>query len=247
MLCSLNTIISFIFARTSLNNVLIFFFRSFTGNHTEMDISSIRKDYKLKELSENQIAGSPDIQFKLWFEEAVNSEVPEVNAMVLSTVGQNSRPSARVVLVKDFDKNGVVFYTNYESQKARELLENPFASLTFFWPQLERQVRIEGIVEKVTEEESIKYYNSRPWESRVGAWVSNQSSEIESREILENLFTELDAKFKGEGTIQKPKNWGGYRLKPEFFEFWQGRPSRLHDRICYELENESWRIFRLAP
>ncbi|MBC7390973.1 MAG: pyridoxamine 5'-phosphate oxidase [Opitutaceae bacterium] len=212
-----------------------------------MDIASIRKDYKLKELSEKQIASSPDIQFKFWFEEAVKAEVPEVNAMVLSTVGQNSRPSARVVLVKDFDKNGIVFYTNYKSQKAIEMLGNPFASLTFFWPQLERQVRVEGIVEKVSEDESIRYYNSRPWESRVGAWVSNQSEEIENREKLEKLFTELDSKFKKEGSIPKPENWGGYRLKPEFYEFWQGRPSRLHDRICYELENGDWRIFRLAP
>ncbi len=212
-----------------------------------MDIASIRKDYKLKELSEYQIEAKPDKQFEIWFQEAVKAQVPEANAMILSTVGENGRPSARVVLIKDFDENGLIFYTNYKSQKAKEILVNPYASLTFFWPQLERQIRIEGLIEKVSEEESVNYFNSRPWESRVGAWVSNQSSVIESRKILEDLYKELDEKFKSMGTIQKPENWGGFRLKPDFFEFWQGRPSRLHDRLCYEIENKNWKIFRLAP
>ena len=212
-----------------------------------MDIASIRKDYKLKELSETEISDIPHNQFKVWFEEALNAEVLEVNAMVLSTVGINGRPSSRVVLVKDFDEKGLVFFTNYKSQKANEILQNPFASLTFFWPQLERQVRIEGVVEKVSEADSITYFNSRPWESRVGAWVSNQSEVIESRSTLEQLYKELEDKFQKEGKVLKPENWGGYRLKPNFYEFWQGRPSRLHDRICYEMENGIWKIFRLAP
>jgi len=212
-----------------------------------MDIASIRKEYKLKSLSEKEVTSDPFDQFGIWFKEAIEAETLEVNAMILSTSTINAKPSGRVVLLKDFDQNGFVFFTNYGSQKGAELLENPHASLTFFWPQLERQVRIEGIVEKVSESESKEYFNSRPFESKVGAWVSAQSSIINSREELENKFATLAEEFKQKGEVSKPDFWGGYRLKPSFVEFWQGRPSRLHDRICYESKGNVWEIFRLAP
>jgi len=212
-----------------------------------IDIASIRKDYKLKSLSEDDVLQNAVLQFDIWFKEALAAEVAEPNAMVLSTVGERGKPSSRVVLIKEYDQTGFTFFTNYHSQKGTDMLLNPSACLNFFWPQLERQIRIEGIVEKVSEQESIEYFNSRPWESRVGAWVSNQSSEVSNRKTLEDLFEELNAKFKREGNIPKPSYWGGYLLKPSFIEFWQGRPSRLHDRICYEYENNNWRIFRLAP
>lgn len=212
-----------------------------------MDIASIRKEYKLKSLSEKEVASNPLDQFGIWFKEAIDVETLEVNAMVLSTSTINGKPSARVVLLKDFDKQGFVFFTNYGSQKGAELLENPNASLTFFWPQLERQVRIEGIVEKVSEAESKEYFNSRPFESRVGAWVSVQSTIITSREELEAKFETLSEEFKQKGEVPKPDFWGGYRLKPDFVEFWQGRPNRLHDRVCYESKGNVWEVFRLAP
>jgi pyridoxamine-phosphate oxidase len=212
-----------------------------------MDITSIRKEYKLKSLSEKEVASDPFDQFGIWFKEAIEAETLEVNAMVLSTSTIKGKPSARVVLLKDFDTQGFVFFTNYGSQKGAELLENPQGGLTFFWPQLERQVRIEGTVEKVSEAESVEYFNSRPFESRVGAWVSAQSAIIDSREELETKFEALAEEFKQKGEVQKPDFWGGYRLKPDFVEFWQGRPSRLHDRICYESKGAIWKIFRLAP
>ena len=212
-----------------------------------MDIASIRKEYKLKLLSESDVASNPFDQFGIWFKEAIEAETLEVNAMVLSTSTIASKPSARVVLLKDFDTQGFVFFTNYGSQKGVELLANPDASLTFFWPQLERQVRIEGIVEKVSEAESIEYFNSRPFESRVGAWVSAQSTVIKSREELETMFETLSEEFKQKSEVPKPDFWGGYRLKPDFIEFWQGRPSRLHDRVCYESKGNIWEVYRLAP
>jgi len=212
-----------------------------------MDIASIRKDYKLKSLSEKEVTSQPFDQFGIWFKEAIDAEVPEVNAMVLSTSTLEGKPSARVVLMKDFDNCGFVFFTNYQSHKGQELADNPLASLTFFWPQLERQVRIEGTIEKVSQEESVEYFNSRPFESRVGAWVSAQSSKINTREELEEKFEVLFDKFQKQGEVPKPDFWGGYRLKPDFLEFWQGRPSRLHDRICYEAKGNTWEIYRLAP
>lgn len=212
-----------------------------------MDIASIRKDYKLKSLSEKEVASQPFEQFGIWFKEAIEAEVPEVNAMVLSTSTLKGKPSARVVLLKDADSHGFVFFTNYQSHKGRELAENPLASLTFFWPQLERQVRIEGLIEKISQKESVEYFNSRPFESRVGAWVSAQSSKINAREELEEKFEVLFSQYQKQGEVPKPDFWGGYRLKPDFVEFWQGRPSRLHDRICYEANGNVWEIYRLAP
>lgn len=212
-----------------------------------MDIASIRKDYKLKSLSENEVDASPIEQFASWFKEAISAKVEEVNAMLLGTSTLQGKPSSRVVLLKDFDHRGMVFFTNYESKKGKELSENPAACLTFFWPQLERQIRIEGLVEKVSESESDEYFFSRPWESRVGAWVSAQSNKIESRDELEKTYEVLAQDFREKGMVPRPSHWGGFRLKPEFFEFWQGRPSRLHDRICYILKGAAWEIYRLAP
>jgi len=212
-----------------------------------MDIASIRKDYKLKSLSENEVDASPIEQFASWFKEAISAKVEEVNAMLLGTSTLQGKPSSRVVLLKDFDHRGLVFFTNYESKKGKELSENPAACLTFFWPQLERQIRIEGLVEKVSESESDEYFFSRPWESRVGAWVSAQSNKIESRDELEKTYEVLAQDFREKGMVPRPSHWGGFRLKPEFFEFWQGRPSRLHDRICYIPKGAAWEIYRLAP
>jgi len=211
-----------------------------------MDVSAIRKDYRLQSLDESQAAADPFGQFKTWFEEAVSAKVQEVNAMVLSTVSKDGRPSGRVVLLKDFNNNGFSFFTNYKSPKGADLAQNPFASLTFFWPELERQIRIEGVATKLTDEESKKYFDSRPWESKVGAWASNQSEIILNRTELENKFQNFSTKFKNTD-VPKPEAWGGYRLKPDYFEFWQGRSGRLHDRLSYLIENESWKIARLSP
>jgi pyridoxamine 5'-phosphate oxidase len=228
--------------------MVIFFSFFYTRiNQAYMDISSIRKDYKLKTLDEKEVASNPFEQFGIWFKEAVQAEVLEVNAMVLSTVSDAGKPSGRVVLLKDFDKKGFVFYTNYGSRKGGELLGNPHANLTFFWPQLERQVRLEGIVEKVSVQESEEYFQSRPFESRVGAWVSAQSAVIESRAELEVKFVELLKEFEAKGSVPKPEYWGGYRLVPTQVEFWQGRPSRLHDRVLYEWVGSEWTKVRLAP
>lgn len=212
-----------------------------------MEISSIRKDYRLKSLDEAGVDRSPIGQFECWFKEALDAKVIEVNAMVLSTSTLEGRPSARVVLLKGFDGQGFVFYTNYESRKGHELLVNPNACLTFFWPELERQVRIEGLIERATEEEAISYFRSRPFESKVGAWVSPQSQVVANREFLEQSYEQQLKTFNQEGTVPKPDYWGGYRLKPSYVEFWQGRANRLHDRIVYIKEEAGWRIERLAP
>jgi pyridoxamine 5'-phosphate oxidase len=166
--------------------------------------------------------------------------------MMLSTADVNGNPSARIVLLKEIDDSGFVFYTNYGSRKGKDLKENPKAALTFFWDELLRQIRIEGRIEKISKETSKKYFSSRPRESQIGAWVSAQSSVIPNREILENKFDELEEKF-GNEEIPLPHFWGGYRVIPNYFEFWQGRENRLHDRICYKKENDEWKIFRIAP
>jgi pyridoxamine 5'-phosphate oxidase len=166
--------------------------------------------------------------------------------MMLSTADVNGNPSARIVLLKEIDDSGFVFYTNYGSRKGKDLKENPKAALTFFWDELLRQIRIEGRIEKISKETSKKYFSSRPRESQIGAWVSAQSSVIPNREILENKFDELEEKF-GNEEIPLPDFWGGYRVIPNYFEFWQGRENRLHDRICYKKENDEWKIFRIAP
>jgi pyridoxamine 5'-phosphate oxidase len=209
-------------------------------------ISNIRKDYSAKSLDKNEVNNNPIKQFEKWFHEAVLGEIEEVNAMTLSTATAQGKPSARIVLLKGVAKDGFVFFTNYESSKGIQLAENPYASLTFFWKELERQVRIDGRIEKISKEDSTTYFKSRPYKSRVGAWVSNQSKPLVSRVELMKKFTVQAAKFIGQ-EVPKPDFWGGYRLIPTRVEFWQGRPSRLHDRINYTLVNNVWVIERLSP
>ncbi len=194
---------------------------------------------------ESDVDSSPVVQFSRWIEQAVSSDVPDANAMTLSTVGKDGRPSARVVLLKYYGEEGFAFFTNYESKKGRDLAANPHTVLHFFWPQLDRQVAVYGKVEKTSREESEKYFLSRSVESRIAAWASNQSRVIESRKFLDEKFEELRAKFDGD--VPLPPFWGGFRLTPDRFEFWQGRQNRLHDRICYSLENGMWKITRLSP
>lgn len=211
-----------------------------------MKLSEIRKEYTIKSLDFDDVSFDPFLQFRVWLDEAIDSEVPEVNAMCLSTLGLNGFPNARIVLLKEMDK-GFVFFTNYESEKGQELIANPKASLTFFWPELERQVRILGQVEKVTEKESDTYFHSRPISSQIGAWTSPQSQIIANREALNVRQEEMEKRFLTE-PITRPAHWGGFRLLPVKIEFWQGRPSRLHDRISYlKQEDGSWVISRLAP
>lgn len=210
-------------------------------------IADIRRDYSLKTLNETEVNNDPFKQFSDWWQQAIESKIDEVNAMTLATASLEGVPSARIVLLKGYDKSGFVFYTNYESAKGQELAENPRASLLFFWKELERQVRITGLVEKVSAAENDEYFLSRPTGSQIGAWASPQSHVIENRNWLENKVKELEAKFSSE-QLTRPAHWGGYRVKPVIVEFWQGRSSRLHDRIQYSLqENNSWKIERLAP
>jgi pyridoxamine 5'-phosphate oxidase len=211
------------------------------------NIADIRRDYSHKKLSEKDVNENPIAQFGNWWEESVHSKIDEVNAMTLATASQDGLPSARIVLMKGFNEKGFVFFTNYESYKGRQLAENPKACLVVFWKELERQVRITGLVEKISAEESDEYFNSRPEASRIGAWASPQSRVIENRHWIDEKFNELVNKMEGTD-IKRPPHWGGYLVKPVEIEFWQGRPSRLHDRIQYSLdENGSWKIERLAP
>ncbi len=205
-----------------------------------------KKSPQNNELNETTVDKNPFIQFGKWYEGVLNSNLNEPTAMMLSTADVNGNPSARIVLLKDIDDSGFIFYTNYGSRKGKDLKENPKAALTFFWDELRRQIRIEGRIEKISRESSKEYFSSRPHESQIGAWVSEQSSVIPNREILEIKFDELEEKF-GNEEIPLPDFWGGYRLIPNYFEFWQGRENRLHDRICYNKENDEWKIFRIAP
>lgn len=211
-----------------------------------MSIADIRKDYQLKSLSEHEVDQNPFAQFSVWWNEAVQSDIVEVNAMALSTVTSTGKPSSRIVLLKGYDEQGFVFFTNYSSDKGQQLTQNHFAALLFFWKELERQVRIEGVVSKVSEEESDAYFNSRPVGSRLGAWASPQSQKISDREVLNNELMKFTEQFDQEN-IPRPAHWGGYRVKPTRIEFWQGRSNRLHDRILYEQGNDNWQISRLAP
>ena len=211
------------------------------------DLAQMRRSYGQAELDETHVAAEPLAQFQKWFSEAVNAKVPEPNAMTLATVGPDLRPSTRVVLLKGLDVRGLVWYTNYDSRKGLELEANPNAALQFFWVELERVVCIEGKVEKVADVESDVYYRSRPLGSRIGAWASPQSQVIPSRATLEATWAEEQAR-QGADPV-RPANWGGYRLVPERWEFWQGRNSRLHDRICFSraADAQNWELFRLAP
>ncbi len=209
-------------------------------------IADIRKDYKLKTLSEEDIAPDAIVQFTTWWDEAVHSMIDEVNAMVLSTADASGMPDGRVVLLKGYDENGFIFFTNYLSSKGQQIAENPRACLVFFWKELERQVRISGTIEKISEKESDEYFQSRPRGSRIGAWSSPQSSIILNRESLEEDIRLYTEQF-GDDPIPKPPHWGGYVVVPRVIEFWQGRPNRLHDRIRYTRDLTGWLVARLAP
>lgn len=210
-------------------------------------IQNLRQDYRSASLTEESVDENPYLQFEKWFSEALNANVLEPNAMTLATASVNAVPSARIVLLKEFTEEGFVFYTNYNSNKGKEIEENPYAALVFFWGDLERQVRIEGVVEKVSEEESTQYFNSRPKGSQLGALTSPQSQPIPSRKFLEDKLIQLVDEY-GVKDIPKPEYWGGYRVIPNKIEFWQGRSNRLHDRIVYVQEkDQSWKFERLAP
>ena len=209
------------------------------------DLASLRRSYERAELDESASHDDPLQQFSQWLEEALKSEVPEANAMTVCTVGSDMRPSSRVVLIKGFDENGIVWYTNYHSRKGRELAGNPFAALQFHWVELERVVRIEGRMEKVSAEESDAYFASRPLDSRIGAWASAQSEVIANRGVILMNAAKFGAKYLL--NPPRPPHWGGYRLVPDRWEFWQGRKSRLHDRLQYRLEGSNWVRERLSP
>jgi pyridoxamine 5'-phosphate oxidase len=210
-------------------------------------LAELRKNYSLGSLDAGDVDRNPFRQFEAWFAQALDAQLPEPNTMTLATVDSRGRPSARIVLIKGVDERGFVFFTNYDSRKGREIADNPHASLLFYWIELERQVRIEGTVVKASAAESDQYYESRPLGSRIGAWASEQSQVIESRAVLEAREKEISAKY-GEHP-PRPPHWGGYRLIPDAIEFWQGRPSRLHDRLLYTraVEGGDWQIARLSP
>jgi pyridoxamine 5'-phosphate oxidase len=222
------------------------------------EIADIRKDYKLASLEEADVAANPIDQFTRWWNEAVASQIDEVNAMTLATVNAAGVPAARIVLLKGYNPNGFIFFTNYESDKGKNLAQNPNAAIVFFWKELERQIRIEGTVQKVSAEESDRYFNSRPASSRIGAWASPQSAVIENRLVIEQNVERYSSIFAND-SIERPDHWGGYIVKPRSIEFWQGRSSRLHDRIRYTIEasaynaatdtrfDANWKIERLAP
>lgn len=210
------------------------------------ELAALRRDFSRESLTETSVSSDPFEQFSKWMDEALAAEIVDATAMTLSTVDADCRPSSRVVLLKGFNSSGFTFFTNYESKKARDLAANPNAAIHFFWAELERQVIMSGTVAKTSREESEAYFLSRPVESRIGAWASKQSSVLASREDLESRVEELRAKYP-DGDVPLPPFWGGFRLTPSRFEFWQGRASRLHDRICYELRTGEWEIFRLSP
>ena len=210
------------------------------------DFSSLRKEYSRHSLDEADVDLNPFAQFDLWFQQARTSQLPEPNAMALATATPDGKPSVRMVLLKGYDERGFVFFTNYEGRKSVELLQNGNAALLFYWPELERQVRIEGAVEKTTRKESEEYFQTRPFESRLSAWASKQSNVIPGRGVLEQKMADLRERYRDQ-EIPAPPSWGGFRVQPAVFEFWQGRANRLHDRIRYALEGGVWTIERLSP
>ena len=209
--------------------------------------ATLRKEYSQASLDVSDVNKDPLLQFGKWFDEAMLSNALEPTAMNLATISETGKPSARIVLLKGIANGKFYFYTNYQSQKGRELDQNPACALTFFWPELERQVRISGVTQRATPEESDEYFQSRPRGSQVGAWASPQSVVIKNRSILEARVKELEQKFASDQVLPRPKQWGGYAVVPFEIEFWQGRPSRLHDRILYTFVDKEWKINRLAP
>jgi pyridoxamine 5'-phosphate oxidase len=216
-------------------------------NEPHFDLAALRRNYSQASLTEEDVTPDPISQFHLWFGEAVRARVVEPNAMTLATASPDGRPSARTVLLKGFDDQGFMFYTNYESRKGVELDANPRAALLFTWLDLERQVRIEGTVARVSHDESLAYFQSRPKGSQIGAWASPQSRVIRSREVLEKRLEDVQNRYRETDHLPLPAHWGGYRITPELVEFWQGRENRLHDRIQYRLHDGAWIIERLAP
>ncbi|CAN5688936.1 pyridoxamine 5'-phosphate oxidase [soil metagenome] len=209
-------------------------------------IADIRREYKLRSLNEKEAAFDAMEQFASWWQDAFESQIDEVNAMTLCTVTADGKPDGRVVLLKGYDENGFSFFTNYESNKGKELQANPNATLVFFWKEIERQVRIYGSVSKLNEVENDAYYNSRPRGSQLGAWASPQSKPVANRQVIEQNLIVLQEEYR-EGSIPRPPHWGGYRVKPDSIEFWQGRTNRLHDRLLYTKQNNKWSFVRLAP
>lgn len=216
-------------------------------SHVNQHISQLREDFMKGELSETNLNKTPDLQFEQWMQAAIDAKVNEVAACNLATVDKNNKPSARIIYLREFSDNEFYFYTNYDSRKAAEIANNPNVCLTFFWPELERQIRIEGVISKKAEaEKSDAYFNARPQDSKIGAWSSPQSKVLKDREELNSFIENNKIKYKDQ-EIPRPDFWGGYIIKASYYEFWQGRKNRLHDRIAFTLENDNWKIERLAP
>ncbi|HEY9821916.1 MAG TPA: pyridoxamine 5'-phosphate oxidase [Candidatus Sericytochromatia bacterium] len=213
----------------------------------DTSVADLRKEYTLQGLRETDVNPNPFEQFKIWFEQALSAQLPEPNAMTIATATRDGKPHTRIVLLKDYDQRGFVFYTNYESHKGQQLVQNPWGAIAFWWAELERQVRIEGRVEQVSPQEADAYFRSRPKGSQLGAWASNQSQVIDSREVLEQRLQQLKEEYENKD-VPRPPHWGGFRVIPDEIEFWQGRPSRLHDRLLYRRgEDGKWTIQRLSP
>ena len=210
-------------------------------------LSKLRMEYSKATLDVSTVSTNPTEQFERWFHEALDAKVPEPNAMTLSTVNEDNRPSSRIVLLKGIEHNKFIFYTNYQSSKGKALDKNSACALNFFWPELERQIRIEGIADRMDEARSVLYFQSRPRGSQIGAWTSPQSTIIQDRKILEERIAQIEKRFEGMSVLPKPKQWGGFEVTPLLIEFWQGRASRLHDRIQYHKNGEQWSVHRLAP